>query len=107
MDACHGPKPVSKYGETECAYCLEDIDSKPTISLPCKHRYHGDCIVKWINIHHNCPTCRVSVSFFQEKNITNIIQPPRLQQTIACIFKCIFCFSCSLEHETMSRNVAQ
>ena len=45
--------------EKECVVCLEDIlvGSEAT-GLPCSHQFHGDCIIKWLNISKFCPLCR-------------------------------------------------
>ncbi|XP_010453731.1 PREDICTED: E3 ubiquitin-protein ligase RING1-like isoform X2 [Camelina sativa] len=42
-----------------CAICKDDIvvDEKAK-RLPCKHYYHGDCIVPWLGIRNTCPVCR-------------------------------------------------
>ncbi|CAH9099573.1 unnamed protein product [Cuscuta epithymum] len=53
--------PVVKVGEegVDCAICLSELelggDGKV---MPCKHRYHPDCIDKWLKIHGSCPICR-------------------------------------------------
>lgn len=28
---------------------------------PCKHRYHAACLIDWMNIKMECPTCRKSL----------------------------------------------
>lgn len=42
-----------------CAICKDDIvvDEKAK-RLPCKHYYHGDCIIPWLGIRNTCPVCR-------------------------------------------------
>ncbi|XP_010492431.1 PREDICTED: E3 ubiquitin-protein ligase Praja-1-like [Camelina sativa] len=42
-----------------CAICKDDIvvDEKAK-RLPCKHYYHGECIVPWLGIRNTCPVCR-------------------------------------------------
>lgn len=44
-----------------CSICLEDFCSeKEIIILDCKHIYHSDCIIEWINKDTSCPLCRSS-----------------------------------------------
>jgi len=29
--------------------------------MPCKHRFHGNCIEKWLGIHGSCFVCRYQI----------------------------------------------
>lgn len=58
----------------ECAICLEEWEVGGTAKqMPCKHRFHGECIEKWLNIHGSCPICRhkMPVDKNFEKSKTN------------------------------------
>ncbi|XP_010477810.1 PREDICTED: E3 ubiquitin-protein ligase RING1-like [Camelina sativa] len=45
--------------EGECVICLEEWKSEETVKeMPCKHRFHGGCVEKWLGIHGSCPVCR-------------------------------------------------
>jgi hypothetical protein len=47
-----------------CSICLEDFNSEKDISiLDCKHIYHMDCIIEWINKDPSCPLCRTNSLF--------------------------------------------
>ncbi|CAH2033856.1 unnamed protein product [Thlaspi arvense] len=49
MDGCKG----------ECVICLEEWEARETVKeMPCKHRFHGGCIEKWLELHGSCPVCR-------------------------------------------------
>ncbi|VVA92368.1 unnamed protein product [Arabis nemorensis] len=49
MDGCEG----------ECVICLEEWKMEETVKeMPCKHRFHGTCIEKWLGFHGSCPVCR-------------------------------------------------
>ena len=52
-----------------CAICLElieEVDQYETIE--CKHRFHQNCILKWIKHSYECPLCR---RFIGSKAITS------------------------------------
>ncbi len=44
-----------------CSICLEEFNSEKEIAvLDCKHIYHMECIIVWINKDPSCPLCRNS-----------------------------------------------
>ena len=45
--------------ENTCSVCKEDfvIGSK-LMDLPCKHAFHEECLMPWLNQHDSCPICR-------------------------------------------------
>lgn len=65
-----GPPPASKASiealpavqlleEGECVICLDEWEIGATAKeLPCKHKFHPNCIEKWLGIHGSCPICR-------------------------------------------------
>ncbi|KAJ4748549.1 E3 ubiquitin-protein ligase [Rhynchospora pubera] len=52
--------------EEECVICLEKLFEKGWEAVvkqtPCKHRFHGKCIDKWLSMHGTCPMCRYKMA---------------------------------------------
>ncbi|XAR55987.1 Ubiquitin--protein ligase [Bertholletia excelsa] len=54
----------------ECVICLEEWEVCRTVvkEMPCKHRFHGECIEKWLGIHGSCPVCRFKMPVDEDVN---------------------------------------
>lgn len=51
----------------ECVICLEECFGGGVVKeMPCKHRFHGGCIEKWLEIHGSCPVCRFKMPVEEE-----------------------------------------
>lgn len=49
-------------GKAECTICIDDIKIGDEVTvLPCKHWFHGECVVLWLKEHNTCPICRTSI----------------------------------------------
>ncbi|CAN4081298.1 unnamed protein product [Withania somnifera] len=46
--------------KVECVVCLDEMGVSGGVvkEMPCKHRFHGECVEKWLKIHGSCPVCR-------------------------------------------------
>jgi hypothetical protein len=40
----------------DCAICLDAFDTGK--EMPCGHRFHGECLERWLGVHGSCPVCR-------------------------------------------------
>ena len=49
--------------EASCPVCLEDIEPHSEIhELPCDHKFHLACLLKWSKRQSTCPVCRGGIS---------------------------------------------
>lgn len=71
-----------------CPVCKDQfvIDSEAKI-LPCKHMYHSDCIIPWLEMNNSCPVCRYRLQSHDEIEIeaedrVNFTGPPRLDELL-------------------------
>ena len=59
----------------QCQVCFDNFKDEDKIAkLPCKHLYHKDCILPWLEKHNTCPVCRHELptdSFTYENNRQN------------------------------------
>ena len=47
-----------KRAREECAICLADLSNEATVTLECRHCFHGVCLSMWFRRNLACPVCR-------------------------------------------------
>lgn len=58
--------------KAECTICIDDLTlGDEVLVLPCKHWFHGECVVLWLKEHNTCPICRSSVENNARSENTN------------------------------------
>ena len=43
----------------ECSICLENDGT--LVPSKCGHKFHTECLVKWLENHDTCPNCRINL----------------------------------------------
>ncbi|KAF8398614.1 hypothetical protein HHK36_017545 [Tetracentron sinense] len=58
-----------KVGENlQCSVCLEDFEIRGEAKeMPCKHKFHSECILPWLELHSSCPVCRFQMPANESK----------------------------------------
>lgn len=50
---------MGESGKADCTICMDDLYVGDEVTvLPCKHWFHGECVVLWLKEHNTCPICR-------------------------------------------------
>ena len=44
-----------------CVICLEDINDKLSTKLRCSHKFHIECLNRWISKSNKCPLCNRNI----------------------------------------------
>ncbi|EPS61306.1 hypothetical protein M569_13496 [Genlisea aurea] len=69
--------------DSMCAVCKEDFELGSQVrKLPCKHLYHSDCIVPWLEQRRSCPVCRQELIGHQQQETNGGGQRLREQQLV-------------------------
>lgn len=44
-----------------CVICCNEINNTINTTLDCMHKFHTNCVMKWIIHKNNCPICRNTI----------------------------------------------
>lgn len=48
--------------KVECTICIDEMRVGDEVTvLPCKHWFHGECVILWLKEHNTCPICRAPI----------------------------------------------
>lgn len=65
---------------TDPAAVVQKSDEKIFIVLPCRHSFHSECIIPWLNRTNTCPLCRFELKTDDPNYEQYKAQRARLQQ---------------------------
>ncbi|GMJ15585.1 BCA2 zinc finger ATL 4 [Hibiscus trionum] len=67
-EAIEGLPTVKIEEMVQCSVCLDDVEAgMEAKEMPCKHKFHGECILPWLELHSSCPVCRYQMPADESK----------------------------------------
>lgn len=58
--------------DPNCPICKDEfVVGVEVKELPCKHFYHSQCILPWLQLHNTCPVCRHHLQSIDDNNNSN------------------------------------
>lgn len=76
------PESRSRWRDTQCAICLDDLDNGDVSLLNCNHVYHEKCLANWLRSSHargKCPICKSAV--WKEEVVSMDVEVRRAQDS--------------------------
>jgi E3 ubiquitin-protein ligase RNF115/126 len=68
-----------------CPVCTDAFELKEKVlQMPCKHIYHKDCLIPWLERHNTCPVCRFELPTDEKEEKKN--EPAPQQQNFFNFF---------------------
>ncbi|KDP30629.1 hypothetical protein JCGZ_16194 [Jatropha curcas] len=53
----------------QCSVCLDDLEvGTEAKEMPCKHKFHSNCLLPWLELHSSCPVCRFQLPADESKS---------------------------------------
>lgn len=72
-EAIEAMENVTNDEKLQCTICLEDVEiGSVAKEMPCKHKFHSDCIVSWLKLHSSCPICRFQMPCEDSNVLANL-----------------------------------
>ncbi|KAG2328087.1 hypothetical protein Bca4012_037124 [Brassica carinata] len=57
----------------QCSVCLDDFEAGVEAKqMPCKHNFHADCLLPWLELHSSCPVCRFQLPTDETKTTDSV-----------------------------------